>query len=102
MEKSREELIDNKTEQRALKVRKVLAKTKEWGQNLAVALLAAAFVLMVIMVCATLWKLGLGFFVILAGVALVAMVVWMWLDIWSDTELEKARYRRYKETREED
>lgn len=102
MEKSRQELVDNyKAEQRAIKVRKVLRKTKEWGENIAALILIALVVLAVIMFCVAFWELGLGFLVLLAGVILTAVVVWNLVDNWSYNELEKARYRRSK-TREED
>lgn len=101
MEKREEELIGNdEAEQRAIKVRKVLTKTKEWGQNLAAMLLVAAMGLAVILFCVAFWKLGLGFIVIIAAVVLAAVGVWVRLDHWTYNELEKARHRRYKETQE--
>lgn len=103
MEKNRQELIDNyKAEQRAIKVRKTLTKTRDWGENLAALLVVLSVVGAVVIVCVGLWGVGLGFIPIAAGVVLAVVIIWMLIDHWSYNELEKARYRRYKEMREED
>jgi protein-S-isoprenylcysteine O-methyltransferase Ste14 len=103
MEKNRQELIDNyKAEQRAIKVRKVLTKTKEWGENIAAVLFFLVMAGTIIVICVGVWNMGLGFLLIGAGVALALVVIWHLVDSWSDTELDKARQRRYNEMRGED
>lgn len=103
MEKNRQELIDNyKAEQRAIKVRKVLTNTKEWGANILATLLLLVLAGAVIGICVGVWNMGLGFLLIGAGVVLALVVVWHLMDSWSDTELDKARQRRYNEMRGED
>lgn len=103
MEKKRQELIDNyKAEQRAIKTRRVLAKTRDWGENIAALLCILTVGLAVTLVCVTVWNLGLGFIVIGAGVVIALVTVWVLVDIWADEQIEKARYRRHKEMRGED